>query len=260
MKNENNNQQEQNLNHSKEFSKKNLPTWMIILVIVNIITIVSLIIFICLFLNNFKSGSAELSVPKKEVEKIDNKQDDKKVEEKIESEKDSNEIKNADSDWATYQNSVYDFEFQYPKNWNMKNMEDFGLDEINQENMFMLWLESPYVAPNSPITKVIQVGIMDLAEGKTMPNMLCDTMFFGKQNCDCQDFLVGDINFCELKATDLYYYKHIYSVLKDNKIYFLDLDIFKFGDRGDGSLDRGIYQYELDTLYKIVTSFKFIEK
>lgn len=149
------------------------------------------------------------------------------------------------ANWGTYQNEEYGYEVKYPMDWKMS-------EEVSTEAMSTIWWDSPKTAPITPERRQIQVGAFNLPEGYSVSEILL------LSPTDCENVIVGDIEFCKLEEKFAGRQSIFYTVSRDSKVYFLRLDIAGSRQEEDYYLPESEFQEELDVFSQMLSTFKFI--
>lgn len=148
------------------------------------------------------------------------------------------------ANWKTYINSEYGFEIKYPINWKLG-------EEVSTDVISTIWWDSPQTVPTTPERRFIQVGAMDFLEGYSISQILLS------EQKDCENVTMGSIKFCKLEEKFISKQSIVYAVSKNNKIYFLRLDIEGGRQKEGYYLPKSEIQDELNIFNQMLSTFKF---
>lgn len=143
------------------------------------------------------------------------------------------------ADWKTYKNREYGYEVKFPPTWAM------------EEVLSTVWWNSPETTPVTPERRFIQAGVINHIEGYSIPEILL------VQPTNCKDIVVGNIKFCRLKEKFASRQSTFYALSRNNKVYFLRLDIEGGRQREGYYLPESQFQNELNVFNQMLSTFKF---
>ncbi len=121
-----------------------------------------------------------------------------------------------------------------------------------------VWWNSPRTAPVTPERRFIQVGVEDLPEGYSLSN-ISGILLMEPKDCEWETIKITNLTFCKLEEKFFSRHSLFYVIVKNNKVYFLQLLIE--GERvKSGNFPEIEFQKELDIFQKMLSTFRFIEE
>ncbi|MFA6973139.1 MAG: PsbP-related protein [Parcubacteria group bacterium] len=108
------------------------------------------------------------------------------------------------ADWQTYRNEKYGFEFQYPRGWNVKEIQD-GVIALSKDNL-----------PKN----TININITNNTEGKSLGEITQERIANLQIQKNSTDVFLGGLPAKRVKDNGIVTYNGVYSINKEH-IYYL---------------------------------------